>query len=253
MAFEEGLLVERLQALDREVELFDRRGALVLRQKLRDARIVRAIDGIRLRVLAERREATAPDVIGAGERASPADRPGERRRVERKGLLDLVEEIKRITGFAVHLVDEGDDRDVAQTADLEQFSRPRLDALGRIDDHDGRVDGGERAVGVLGKVLVAGRIEQVENAVAVFERHHRGHDGNAAVALDAHPVGAGLATIGLGAHFAGELNGAAKQEQLFSQRRLAGVGVRDDREGAPARDGVRVSHGLWVVGKKPLT
>jgi hypothetical protein len=29
--------------------------------------------------------------------------------------------------------------------------------------------------------------------------------------------------------------------------------VRDDREGASARDGVRVSHGLWVVGKKPLT
>ena len=42
MAFEEGLLVERLQALDREVELFDRRGALVLRQELGDARIVRA-------------------------------------------------------------------------------------------------------------------------------------------------------------------------------------------------------------------
>src|SRR5580700_11769685 len=125
MAFEEGLLVERLQALDREVEFFDRRGALMFGQKLGDARIVRAINGIRLRVLAERREATAPDVVGAGERTSPADRPGERRRVERKGLLDLVEEIERITGFAVHLVDESDDRNVAQPADLEQFSRPR--------------------------------------------------------------------------------------------------------------------------------
>jgi hypothetical protein len=236
--------VEGLQPFDGEVELFDRGGALVLRQELRDARIVRAINGIRLRVLAERREATAPDVIGAGERASPADRPGERRRVERKGLLDLVEEIKRIPGFAVHLVDESNDRDVAQTADLEQFACARLDALGRIDDHDGRVDGGKGAVGVLGKVLVAGRVEQVENAIAVFERHHRGHDGNAAVALDAHPVGAGLATIGLGAHFAGELNRAAEQEQLFSQRRLARVRVRNDREGASARDGVEVRHGL---------
>src|ERR1700683_3676115 len=128
MAFEEGLLVERFQALDREVELFDRRGALVLRQKLRDARVVGAVDGERRRVLAERREATGPDVIGAGERASAADRPGERRRVERKGLLDLVEEIERITGFAVHLVDEGDDRDVAQATDLEQFACARLDA-----------------------------------------------------------------------------------------------------------------------------
>ena len=62
-----------------------------------------------------------------------------------------------------------------------------------------------------------------------------------------------ISTIGFRAHLAGELNGAAKQQQLFSQRRLAGVGVRDDREGASARDGVRVSHGLSVVGKKPPT
>ena len=224
-------------------------GALVLGQKLRDPRVVGAVDGERLRVLAERRQAAAPDVIGAGERASAADRPGERRGVERQRLLDLVEEIERIARLAVHLVDEGDDRDVAQPADLEQFARARLDALGGVDHHHGRVDGGERAVGVLGKVLVAGRVEQVEDAIAVFERHHRGHDGNAALALDAHPVGAGLAAVGLGAHFAGELDGAAEQQQLFGQRRLAGVGVRDDREGAPARDGVRVRHGLRVFGE----
>src|SRR6202789_3018755 len=165
MAFEEGLLVERLQALDREVELFDRRGAFVLRQKLRDAWVVGPVDGERRRILAERREATAPDVIGAGERASPADRPIERRRLERKRLLDLVDEIEGIAGLAVHLVDESDDRDVAQAADLEQFACARLDALGRIDDHYGRVDGGKGAVGVLGKVLVARRIEKVENAI----------------------------------------------------------------------------------------
>jgi hypothetical protein len=164
--------------------------------------------------------------------------------VERKGLLDLVEEIERIPGLAVHLVDKGDDRNVAQPANLEQFARPRLDAFGGIDDHHGRVDGGEGPIGVLGKVFVAGRVEQVEDAIAVFECHHRGHDGNAALALDAHPVGAGLAAIGLGAHFAGELNGAAEQQQLFSQRGLARVRVRDDRESASARDGVGVRHGL---------
>src|ERR1700679_2050158 len=134
MAFEEGLLVERLQALDRDVELFDRRGALVLRQELRDARVVRPVDGERRRVLAERRQATAPDIIGASERASPADRPIERRRLERKRLLDLVDKIERIAGLAVHLVDESDDRDVAQTTDLEQFACARLDALGGVDD-----------------------------------------------------------------------------------------------------------------------
>ena len=84
----------------------------------------------------------------------------------------------------------------------------------------------------------------LKDAASGFEGHDRSHNRDAALALDAHPIGACLAAVRLGAHFAGELNGAAKQEQLFSQRRLAGVGVRDDRESAPARDGVGVSHDL---------
>ncbi len=120
-------------------------------------------------------------------------------RVERQRLLDLVEELERIARLAVHLVDEGDDRNVAQAADLEQLARARLDALGGVDHHDGGIDRGQRAIGVLGEVLVARRVEQVEDAVAVFERHHRGDDRDAALALDAHPVGARLAPVGLGA------------------------------------------------------
>jgi hypothetical protein len=42
--------------------------------------------------------------------------------------------------LAVHLVDEGEDRDVAQPANLEQFQRARLDALGGVDDHHSTVD-----------------------------------------------------------------------------------------------------------------
>ena len=250
MAFEKGLLVESLQALDGEVELVDGVLALVLGQELGDARIVGAIDGKRLGVLAERRQPAAPNVIGAGERAAAADGPVQRRGVERQRLLDLVEKIERIARLAVHLVDEGDDRDVAQAADLEQLARARLDALGGVDHHHRRIDGGEGAVGVLGKVLVAGRVEQIEDAAGVFEGHDRGHDRNAALALDPHPVGAGLAAVGLGAHFAGKLNRAAEQQHLFGQRRLAGVRVRNDRESAPARDGVGLGHWARVFGER---
>jgi hypothetical protein len=45
-----------------------------------------------------------------------------------------------VAALAVHLVDEGDDRDVAQPADLEQLSRARLDAARGVDHHDGGVD-----------------------------------------------------------------------------------------------------------------
>ena len=101
---------------------------------------------------------------------------------------------------------------------------------GRVDDHDGGVDGGQRAVGVLGEVLMAGRIEQVEDRAGMLERHHRGDDRDAAFALHLHPVGPGLATARLGADLAGKLDGAAEEQQLFGQRGLAGVRMRDDRE-----------------------
>ena len=67
-------------------------------------------------------------VVGAAEIASPADRPDHRRGVERQRLLDLVEQLERLAALAVHLVDERDDRNVAQPADLEQLARARLDA-----------------------------------------------------------------------------------------------------------------------------
>ena len=63
-------------------------------------------------------------------------------------------------------------------------------------------------------------------------------DHTDALALDAHPVRACLSAVGLGAHFAGKLDRAAEQQQLLGQRGLAGVGVRDDGERAPAGDGV---------------
>jgi hypothetical protein len=68
-----------------------------------------------------------------------------------------------LRGLAVHLVDEGDDRNVAQPADLEQLQRPGLDALGGVDHHHRRVHRRQRPVGVVGKVLVARRVEQVED------------------------------------------------------------------------------------------
>ena len=216
----------------------------------------RAVDRHRRLVGIEPAHAVAGEIVGAGEAAPAADRPGHRRSVEGERLLDLVEEVERVAALAVHLVDEGDDRDVAQAADLEQLARARLDALRGVDHHHGGIDRRQGPVGVLGEVLVARRVEQVEDAIAVFEGHHRGHDRDAALALDAHPVGAGLDAVALGLDLAGELDRAAEQQQLLGQRGLAGVRVRDDGEGAPARDGVGrggfsgCGHGLSEMGAR---
>ena len=124
----------------------------------------------------------------ADEIAPASDRPGDRCTVQRERLLDLIEQVEWIAALAVHLVDEGDDRNIAQPADLKKLARACLDALRGVDHHDGGVDRGERPIGVLREVLVAGRIEQIEHAAIVFEGHHRGDHGNAAFALDRHPV-----------------------------------------------------------------
>ena len=105
-----------------------------------------------------------------------------------------------------------------------------------VDHHHRRIDRGERAVGVFRKVLVARRVEQVEDAAVVFEGHHRGDDRDAALALDRHPVRAGRSPVALGLDLPGELDGAAEQEQLLGQRGLAGVRMGDDGEGAPPLD-----------------
>jgi len=68
-----------------------------------------------------------------------------------------------------------------------------------------------------------------------FERHHRGDDGDAALAFDLHPVGTGVAPLALGLDWPARLM-APPNSRISRQRGLAGVRMRDDRKGAPARD-----------------
>jgi hypothetical protein len=95
---------------------------------------------------------------------------------------------------------------------------------------------------------MARRVQEVEYQVFELEGHHRGHDRDAALALDLHPVGAGVAALALGLDLACKIDGAAEQQQLFGQRGLAGVGMRNDREGAPARDFRRKRRARWRFG-----
>ena len=111
-----------------------------------------------------------------------------------------------------------------------------------------RVGGGERAVGVFRKILVARRVEQIEHRALIFERHHRGGDGDAALLLDLHPVRTRAACGPARLHLPRETDGAAQQQQMLRQRGLARVGMRDDGKGAPARGfggrGLCINHKL---------
>ena len=181
----------------------------------------------------EAQQAVGVAIVDALELRPGADRPVERGARHVEHALDLVEQIERLAPVAVELVDEGDDRQLAGAADLEQLDRLRLDALGAVDEHHRAVGRGQGAVGVLAEVVVAGGVEQVELEVAIGELHHAGRDRDAALAFERHPV---AGRVALGAPLldrAGEADRAAVEQQLLGQRRLAGVRVGDDGEGTP--------------------
>ena len=110
----------------------------------------------------EQQQPPAQPVVDAAEIRARADRPVDRRGVDAQHVLDLAHQVQRVATEAVHLVDEGEDRDAAHATDLEQLARLRLDALGGVDQHHRAVRGGQRAVGVLAEVVVARGVEDVD-------------------------------------------------------------------------------------------
>ena len=180
------------------------------------------------------------DEVAAGaidqttEALALTDRPVHRHGLEDELLLDLVEEFERVAAGTVPLVDERDDRDLAVAADLEQLAGLGLDALRAVEHHDRRVGGGEHAVRVLGEVAVTRCVQQVQDLLAVRELQHGRGDRDAALLLELHPVRRGGAAIALGLHRTGAADRTAVEQELLGEGGLARVGVRDDRERAPA-------------------
>ena len=210
-------------------------------KELREARIVESLDQLAVvgAAFLAGREAQQPvvaQVEHAAKGLAHADRPGDRRAVDLEHRLDFLEQCHRLAHFAVHLVDERDDRRIAQPAHFEQLDRLLLDALGRVDHHHRRVHRGQHAIGVFGEILVARRVEQVDRVARVLELHHRARDRDAALLFDFHPVGRRVPRALARLDGAGHLDRAAEQQQLLGQRGLARIRVRNDGERAALGD-----------------
>ncbi len=179
------------------------------------------------------------DVIDALELRTLVDGPRQGAHLDFQLLLQLVEQVEGVTALTVHLVDEDDDGRIAHTAHRHQFAGLGLDALGTVDDDDGRIDSRQRAIGVLGKVLVARRVKDVHlvlhvRAVGrVVELHDRRRHRDAALLLNVHPVGGSRLLDLVVLDCTGHLNLSAKQQEFLCQRGLTGVGVRYDGECPP--------------------
>ena len=138
-----------------------------------------------------------------------ADGPVHWKRANAQHPLQFVNQLQRIFHRPVAFVHEREDRHPALAANFKKFSRLRLDAFGRVNHHHDCVHGGQHTIGVLGKILVAGRVEQIDAISVVIKLQDRRADGNAALLFEFHPVGRRSALVFTGGDGAGELHRAA--------------------------------------------
>ena len=180
------------------------------------------------------------NIIDALELHTLVDRPREWAHLYLQLFFQFVEQVERITAFAVHLVDEDDNRSVSHAAHLHQLSRLGFYTLRRIDHDDGRVNCCKGAVGIFGKVLVTRGIEDVYlihlaslvGRGSIVKFHNRGGHRDTTLFLDIHPVGGGSLTYFIAFYGTCNLYLSTEEQELLGKRCLTGIRVGDNRKSA---------------------
>ena len=134
-------------------------------------------------------------IVNTFELDAFAQGPVDRKRADAENAFEFIEKFQRWTRRAIQLVHKGENRHAAPTAHFEKFPGLRLNAFACVDHHHDRIDGGEHAVGVFGKVFVTRRIEQIDSITAIFKLQNSRTNTNAAFAFQFHPVGGGRALV----------------------------------------------------------
>ncbi len=171
-------------------------------------------------------------VIDPAEGFAHPQRPGHWRAADLEYVFDLGQQFKGFAHFAVELVDEGDDRRIAQSAHFEQLDGLRFHPFAGVDHHHCCIDRSQHPIGIFRKVFVARRVEQIDRMAFIFELHHRARHRNAALLFHFHPVGRGVTSGFARFHRAGKLDRTAEQQQFFSKRGLARIRVGNDGKSA---------------------
>ena len=131
----------------------------------------------------------------------------------------------------VDLVDD-DDRRQAPLERLAQHEPGlRQRPFRRVDQQQHAVDHRQRPLDLAAEVGVAGRVDDVDQRVAIVDGGVLGEDGDAALALEV-----GVVHRPLGDALVGPENAALMHEGI-DERGLAVVDVRDDGDIAPERIG----------------
>ena len=99
--------------------------------------------------------------------------PGEWSTLDLKDVLDFIQQIDGITSLPIQLVNEGNNRGIAQPAHFHQLDGACLHTLGTVNDHQRGIDSGQSTVGIFREVLMTRSIQQVNHVIPIGELHHR--------------------------------------------------------------------------------
>ena len=148
--------------------------------------------------------------------------------VEPDDLLELTPRLLRLGAGQIDLVDDRNDLEVVFDGEIRVGECLCLHALRRVDEEQCALARRQRSRDLVAEVHVARRVDQVEDVLLavvcpVVEPDRVRLDRDAALALEVHAV------EHLRRHLA-ELECPGDLEKAVSQRRLAVIDVRDDRE-----------------------
>ena len=155
-----------------------------------------------------------------------ADRKLDRQRVGAEPVLHRLDRVVEVGADPVHLVDEGDARDLVLVGLAPDRLGLGLDAGDGVEDRDGAVEDAQRALDLDGEVDVAGRVDDVDAVVLPLACRRGRGDRDAALLLLLHPVHDGGALVDL-AHLVGA---AGVIEDALGRRGLTRVDVRHDSD-----------------------
>ncbi len=169
--------------------------------------------------------------------ADPQDRAG----VLPDQLRDFARNPLGLGAGQVDLVQAGNQLEARVDRQVGVGDSLRLDALSGIDDQQRALAGGQRTGDLVGEVHVPGRVDQVQLVGLAVPGRVEDSDGlrldrDAPLALQVHRVEQLRAHLPRG-------DGVCQLEDAVSERRLAVVDVRDDREVAD----VSLVHGTRVT------
>ena len=144
-------------------------------------------------------------------------------RIAAELFLELLDNSHKICAGAIHLIDERQTRNFVTLHLTVDRHRLTLYATHGTEHKNGAIEHAQAAFHLDGKIHVAGRVDQVDVAVAPFHTGGSAGNGDAAFAFQIHVIHGG--TVAAALDFLNAMDASGVKENPLRKRRFTGVDV----------------------------